>query len=384
MLTALRCGSRAIRVMLVVSAVCGCREANQFAPPPPPSVTVQQPIHETVTTDREFVGRTAPVASVDVRARVRGFLRTVEFTEGGEVRAGDLLYTIEPEEYEAALDAALAVEAEAQAEFTRAEAEFERISRLFESNTAAETEFNNARAMFERARAARQSGAAQVAQARLNLGYTKITAPIAGRINRSRIDAGNLVGAGDATLLTSIVPWDPIHVYFTVDERTVLEFRRLRKDDDLPEHVEVWLTLADATEYPRPGAIDYADNRVDPDTGTIRVRAVVPNPDSLLVPGVFARVRVPREAQEALLVPETALQRDLVGDFLLIVNGAGEVERRGVELGERTGGRRIVMSGLTGNERVIVKGLQRVRPGVTPNVEMAAAATGATTAPSGE
>ena len=234
----------------------------------------------------------------------------------------------------------------------------------------APTEFVEAQAAYEGAKASLLATEAAVAQAELDLAYTRIAAPIGGRVNRSAVDTGNLVGQGEPTLLTTIVSWEPIHVYFTISEREVLDFRRRRIGaKEKPADIEARLTLADGTAYPLPGRIDYADNRVDPQTGTIRVRAVFENPDRLLVPGIFARVRIPRKKSQATLVPEVALQRDLGGYFVLTVNDKGVVARRDVTVGANVGEYKVIASGLDGGERIVIRGLQRARPGVHVNAE---------------
>jgi RND family efflux transporter MFP subunit len=347
----------------------GCREPTQFVPPPPPKVTVARPLQQEVVTFIELPGRTEAVESVEVRARVPGFLKSIEFEEGKEVEAGTLLYTIEPEPYEAALQAARARQAEAEAELHRAEDEFGRVSRLYEQQNAAEKEFVEAKADFERAKAAVLAAEADVMQAELDLSYTEVFAPIAGRVNRTAVDVGNLVGQSEPTVLTTIVPWDPIHVYVSVSERDVLGWRRREAAGEGRSDVSVFLRLADGTNYPLAGRIDYIDNRVDPETGTLRVRAAFENPEGLLVPGIYVRVRVPREPSRAVLVPEVALQRDIVGPYLLTVDEQGEVERATIVTGPMAGAYRVVASGLTGDERVIIKGLQRARPGVKVDAE---------------
>ncbi len=364
--------SRSVLLLTAMGSVglSGCKDENKFVPPPPPKVTVAQPLQQEVVIYSEFTGRTEAVALVEVRARVRGFLKSIEFEEGARIEAGALLYTLEPEEYEASLQAAQAQKAGAEAELQETQTNFEHIERLHEQGNAASMEFVEAQAEYEGAKASLLAAEAAVAQAELDLAYTRIAAPIGGRVNRSAVDTGNLVGQGEPTLLTTIVSWEPIHVYFTISEREVLDFRRRRigaKEE--PADIEARLTLADGTAYPLPGRIDYADNRVDPQTGTIRVRAVFENPDRLLVPGIFARVRIPRKKSQATLVPEVALQRDLGGYFVLTVNDKGVVARRDVTVGANVGEYKVIASGLDGGERIVIRGLQRARPGVHVDAE---------------
>lgn len=354
--------------LLVATGLAGCKPENKAVAPPPPAVTVAKPLDDKIVVFREFTGRAEAVEQVEILARVRGFLREITFVEGDPIEANAILYHIEPEQYEAALQAAEARSKEAEAEYRRAKFEFERVEDLFEKKVAAQTEYVDALATYERSEAEILAAKAGVTQAQLDLDYTTIRSPISGRANLSVTDVGNLVGPTESGVLTTIVPWDPIHVYFTVSERNVLEFRRQQaRTQEEPEDLTVYIRLADGTEYPHTGTIDYADNSLDPQTGTLRVRAIFPNPDSLLIPGIFTRVRIPKEPAEALLVPEVALQRDLAGYFLMISNKENLAERVNVTLGDRAGKYREVLKGLSGDELVIINGLQRVRGGVPVN-----------------
>lgn len=349
---------------MLLASVVGCKSPNEPVQPPPPEVTVAQPLADQLVVFREFTGRTEAVDQVEILARVRGFLREITFEEGDPVEANAVLYHIEPEQYQAALQAAQAQQKETEAELRRAKFEYERIEGLFEREMAAQSEYIDALAAYERADAAVLAAKASVTQAKLNLDYTTIRSPIQGRANLSSRDVGNLVGPTESGVLTTIVPWDPIHVYFTVSERNVLEFRRqqARTEQD-PEDLTVYIRLADGTDYPLTGTIDYADNTLDPETGTLRVRAIFRNPESLLIPGIFTRVRIPTEPTPALLVPEVALQRDLAGYFLMIVDDEGVAARVNVVTGDRAGTYREILEGLTGDEKVVINGLQRVRGG---------------------
>ena len=367
----LHCGSIRLSIMLGLLLLAGCRDANRFVPPPPPKVTVATPIHKKITLFTEFTGRTDAIESVELRARVAGFLKEVHFEDGAHVQQGNLLYTIEQEPYEAALQAAQAELARAEANVANTKFEFEKTERLYKQNSAAEQELVNTKAAYDAAMAAKLAAAAAVTSAELDLGYSTITAPISGRTNRSLIDAGNLVGKDQSTLLTTIVRWDPIHVYFNVDERAVLQFlrRQASEGDRVRTELPVFLRLVDGSDYPVIGHVDYADNRIDPDTGTLRIRAVFPNPDEFLVPGAFVRVRVPSDPQDVILVPQVAVQRDLTGYFVLTVNVSNTVQRVDVEAGAQVENMRVIRSGLSGNERVIIRGLQRARPDIEVSAE---------------
>lgn len=355
----------AIVLCLSWAGLFGCQDQNTFVPPPPPAVTVAPPVRDNVVTYLEYTGRTVPFQTVALRARVSGFLEEVYFEEGATVDAGAKLYQIERDPYEAALQAAKAELAKAEAVVAEKEFELQKTQGLRERDVATQQELVVAQANYDGAVALQQAAAAAVTEAELNLSYTEIHAPIAGRINASRVDAGNLVGPGEGEPLTTIVPWSPIHVFFTVGERDVLTLRReaaatgQRKRDI----VDVYLRLADGTAYPEPGKIDYVENRIDPDTGTVGVRAVFENPDEVLVPGIFTRVLIPNPPQEALLVPEVALQRDLSGYFLLTVGEDNVVRRQNVTVGARVGSVRAIADGLSDDALVVINGLQRARPG---------------------
>ena len=347
-----------------------CHE-NEYVPPPPPKVTIAQPLSREVTIPLEFTGRTAACESVELRARVSGLLQEMHFKEGAAVEAGELLFTIEPDTYQAALNAAEATLTRATAAVEEKKFDFDKTKDLFDRELASDQEYLVAKTAFERALGDKQAAEAEVATARLNLSYTEIKAPIAGLISRSLVDQGNLVGQGEPTLLTTIIRWDPIYVYFTVSERDVLEFlrRRAQRETAPQRTIETYIRLADGTDYPIAGHVDYSDNQVDPSTGTITARAVFDNPDHLLAPGIFARVRIPLEPKPSILVPESAMQRDLAGYFLMTIDSQGMVERANVSVAELVDGLRIITDGIEGDDWVIVRGLQRVRPDIRVDAE---------------
>ncbi len=353
---------------IVPFAQLGCREAGGFVPPPPPEVTVALPLQQEIVTYTEIPGRAEAVDYIDLRARVGGYLETVDYKEGAFVEAGTLLYTIEPDEFEAVVEAAKARKQSSEAEQVRANINFERVDELHKKEMAPPQEYTNALAELNQAKATVLANDAALTRAKLDLSYTRIVAPISGRVNRTRIDAGNLVDKG--TSLTTIVPWDPIHVYVSVGERTLLRFLRntATKKRDLSE-IPIRLRLADGVEYPHIGSIDYMDNKIDPETGTLQLRVVFSNPDQLLAPGSFVRARIPSPRRQSILVPEGAVQRDLGGSFVMIVTEGNKVDRANVTPGQSTQGYTEINSGLTGTERVIVNGFQRVRTGIEVKAE---------------
>lgn len=360
----------------LAAALGGCSEPNTFVPPPPPAVTVTRPVVETVTTFVEFTGRTEAPEFVEVRARVPGYLERVAFDAGAKVEEGQLLFEIEPEAYETALASARARHDSARARLSLAEATLGRTREAADRGAATSLEVATREAERDEARAAVDEAAAAVARAELDLSYTKVVSPIAGRASRELVTEGNLVGAGDATLLTTVVIDDPLHIYFDIDERAVLAFlkERPRADRAVTRTVPAFLTLLSGEEYEEEGVIDYVDNTVNESTGTLRARASFPNPAGRLFPGMFVRVRVPEEAAEATLVPQVAVQRDLQGPYLLVVNASDVVERRDVTTGKTVGERIIITGGVEPDARVIVAGVQRAREGATVDPQDAAPA----------
>ena len=350
----------------VLVAVAGCTQKNVFEPPPPPEVTVQRPVQREVTIYKDYVGRADASETVEIRARVKGFLRTIDFEPSQFVDIGDPLFTIEPESFLAAQASAEAAVDQAKAARGLAKVTLERAQVAYDKGAVSDLEMMEKRAHLDAADAAVRAAEAALDTAKLDVSYTIILAPIKGRVSREYVTIGNLVGSGEATLLTTIVKDDPIYAYFNLSERELLPYLGRRRNDDNPERpvAPARLQFSDGREYEHEGEIDFADNTVDALTGTIQIRAKFPNPVGGLIPGLFVRVLIPQETQEVKLVPEVALQRDLVGPYLLVVNEEGVVERHDVALGERLKDLRIIDSGLDGSERVIVKGLQRARPGV--------------------
>ena len=355
-------------------AAAGCGSGPP-APPrfPPPEVTVAQPVQRDVTWYQEFTGRTAAVAAVDVRARVNGVLEAVHFTPSSDVRRGARLYTIERAPYVAARNAAEADVRTVEANLARARSDLARLEQAVQTNAVSARDVDRARAEVAQTEANLLGRQARLEQAELDLSYTEIRAPISGMIGRSRLDAGNVVGASDPAPLATIRRIDALYAYFDASETLLLEILEQDgppRDQPVSEGVlPVHLGLADEDGWPHEGVIDYMDNAVDPDTGTLQVRGRFPNPTGKLFPGLFARLRVPGPVQQdALLVEERAIGTDLGGKYVLVVGEGDVVELRHVELGVLEGGLRVVTAGLRAGERYVVNGLQRARPGlpVTP------------------
>jgi RND family efflux transporter MFP subunit len=370
--------------------LAGCaRPPSQAPAAAPPPVTVSYPVEREVTDYADFTARTAAVDSVELRARVSGYLDNVNFKEGALVKKGDVLFEIDPRPYEAEVKIAKGTVANAEASLELANADFERGRRMLSGQAISREDYDTRAAMKHQAAAQISSSKGTLERTELNLGFCKVSAPISGRISRYYVTVGNLVQSGDvtgvsSTLLTTLVSVDPMYAYFDVDEHTVLRVRQLIREGKLgtPDHVEipVWLGLANEDGHPHRGTINFIDNQVTPKTGTLKVRGVFPNQDEALSPGYFARVRVPIGAPHtALLVSERALDTDQGQKVVYVVDKDNRVVSRPVRLGALHDGLREVTDGLKPGERMIVDGLQQVRPGVTvePNlVDMPASKAG--------
>jgi RND family efflux transporter MFP subunit len=352
----------------------GCARAPSETPPAAPvTVTVSYPVEREVTDYSDFTARIAAVDSVEVRAHVWGYLEKVHFKEGTLVKKGDVLFELDPRSYQADYDRAVANLAQAKAHLARLEADFQRAQTLIQSAAIAKADYDLA--LGDRNEAAAMVGVAEAAlnTTRLNLGYTKVTAPVSGRVSRYLVTVGNLIQSADlanVSLLTTIVSVDPMYAYFDVDERTVQRVRqwlRQGKAESAPDTgLPVALGLATEEGFPHQGTINFVDNQVNPKTGTLRVRGVFPNKDEVLSAGFFARVRVPiSPPHKALLVSDRALDTDQGQKVLYVVNDKNEVVSRPIRVGSLHDGLRAIEDGLKPGERVIVNGLQQVRPGVT-------------------
>jgi len=337
------------------------------------AVTVSYPVEREITDYADFTARTAAVDSVEVRARVWGYLKKVNFKEGTLVKKGDVLFELDPRPYEAEYARCLANLNSAQAHLTRTLADFKRAGELLPTKAIAQSDYDMAKGNCEEAAAAVKVAEATLKTGELNLDFTRITAPVSGRISRYLVTVGNLIQSADqanVTLLTTIVSVDPMYAYFDADERTVLRVRQLiRKGKAKPAGevaMPVTLRLANEDGFPHGGTIDFIDNQINPKTGTQRFRGTFPNKDDVLLPGLFARVRMPVSApHQALLVTDRAIDTDQGQKIVYVVNDKNEVVSRPIRMGLLHDGLREIEDGLKPGERVIVNGLQTVRPGIT-------------------
>jgi RND family efflux transporter MFP subunit len=365
----------AIWIVAAATIGIGCnREKPPLVQTKPPEVVVERAKSKEVTEFEQFTGRTEASLGVDIRARVSGYLTKVHFKDGADVNPGDLLFDIDPRTYQAAVDQAKAALAQAQAQVPRTEREFARTESLARNTTASIHELDQARADMLAAVATVEAAKAALDLAQTNLEYCRIKAPFAGRLSRRQFDPGNLVKA-DETLLTTLLALDPIYVTFDVDERTLLRIRRSVREGKLASarqsSVLVQIALSDEQEFTRTARIDFIDNRVEAGTGTLRVRAILNNDRLMTSPGQFVRVRLAvSRPQQMVVVPEESLGSDQGRRFIFVVNDKDEIASRRVEVGPLTDGERAIRSGVAVGERVVTKGLQRVRAGikVTPKL----------------
>lgn len=354
---------------LALLLATGCGERNQYAPPPPPEVTVSQPLRQEITGYLDFTGNTQAFNTVQLTARVQGYLEKVLFQDGAQVKKGQLLFLIQQDTYQARLQQAEAQAQQVQAQLDHAETELVRFGALLRQNAAAQTDVDNWRYQRDAAKASLLAAQANRDLARLDLNYTQVTAPFDGRVGRRMRDPGNLVGAGENTVLADINQIDPIYVYFTIGEADLL--RRIQATGVSPGEAErlnipVLLGLANEDGYPHRGRLDFTGISLTPTTGTLLLRGIFANADGKILPGLFGRVRLPKLDQQrrmALLVPQTALGYDQLGSYVLVVNGQDEVERRAIKTGSQVGEQWVVEEGLHGDEWLVVTGLLRAVPG---------------------
>ena len=384
-------GVGSVLVLGLCLGAAGCKQAPSAAPSAPASVTVSYPVEQDVTDYTDFTARIAAVDSVDVKAHVWGYLQKVNFKEGDLVKKDDVLFEIDPRPYEALLNQAKAKVRQDEAQLTYDEAEYQRNVRLAATGAVSRSDLDKTAAARGVDVANIAADKAAVVSADLNVRYTKVTAPVSGRVSRYDVTVGNLVQSADqmgGTLLTTIVSVDPMYAYFDVDELTIQRVRRLAREGKFKSADEaawpVSLGLATEEGFPRQGMINFVDNRVNARTGTLSVRGVFPNKDEALAPGYFARVRVPvSPPHKALLVSERALDNDQGQKVLYVVNDKNEVVSRPVRTGQLHDGLRAIEDGLKPGERVIVNGLQQVRAGATVEPTLVPMPTPEVTKPNG-
>ncbi len=355
----------AVFLLALLLPLAACDEQKQTAaPPPPPAVGVSVATMKGVSRSDQFVGRIQAIGIVGVRARVEGFLQKVLFTEGQDVKAGDILYQIEKDQYQAAVEQAKANLAAAQATAWNAQLQYNRSLQLVKNQYTPQATVDQNKAALDTAKAQVLQNQAALTQAEINLGYTDIHSPIDGRIGRTAYTLGNLVNPASGVLAT-IVSQDPIYVLFPVSQRQLDDIRKSRlQANGTMTKIQILVTLANGEEYPLPGVWNFTDPQVDQQTDTLTMRATLPNPDRVLVDGGFVTVTI-RERKELprLVVPQAALQIDQAGYYVLVVGPDNKVEERRVTTGPNQGPDVVVQTGLKEGEKVIVEGVQKVRPG---------------------
>ncbi|MDB5388829.1 MAG: mexA [Planctomycetaceae bacterium] len=353
--------------LLMCLALSGCQKKTvAAADPPPPEVFFVRPSTQTVTQHEEFSGRTTSSRTVEIHARVSGYLAKANFQDGADVKEGDVLFEIEDSPFLASLAQAEATVKQMHAHMQGLKLQLQRSEKLIRTKAITQEELETLTYQTEEAEASKAAAESARDQAKINVTYTKVRAPFSGRINRRQVDPGNLVKA-DMTVLATIVAPSPIYGYFDFDERTILQMRRsveqgkLKAAPDFEAKVEV--ALAGEENFSLHGKINWVDNQIDPGTGTLRSRVAIENPNLLLSPGMFVRLRVPVGPQEpALMIPEESLGSDQGQRYVYIINANNEIEYRRVDVGWVTEGRRVIRSGLKLEDRVVVTGLQRIRP----------------------
>lgn len=370
-----------IVLLLSAAALAGCKPENQFVAPPPAEVNVAPPVQQNVQPFVEQTGNTVAFATVDLVARVSGFLDSIDYKDGTFVKKGNLLFQIEPTTYDAKVKQAVAELDSAKAQLVQAEAEFVRQETLLRQNVSAQNSYDQAKAKRDSARANVENNDANLVIAKTNLGYTKVFAPFDGVVSNHLVSIGELVGSSTPTKLATIIRLDPIYITFNVAEQQVLDIRaKLRAaGTNTPEEIrKVPIEIGLMTEegYPHKGTLDYVSPSIDTSTGTIMVRAIFDNPNRVLLPGFFVRVRVPTDpsnptGKAALLVPDRVVAEDQAGRYLLVVNRDDVVEQRRVTPGILLpGGLRVIDKGLTADDRIVVSTNGRAIPGrkVAPKV----------------
>jgi len=390
-----------MRVMVRVgmAAVCaaaafaadGCRNSGGAQTAPPPQVSVAKVLERRVKDWDEFTGRLQAVETVEIRPRVSGYIDRVAFTEGGQVKRGDLLFVIDPRPYQADVDRAAADLKRYKTSLELARIELTRVQRLRDTGAVSQEELDERKSAVAQAEANSSGSAAALESATLNLNFTRVTSPIAGRVSRAEVTRGNLVTGGNngGTLLTSVVSMDPMYLYFEGDERAYLRYTQMARDGIRPSSRDaanpVRVGLANEEGFPHTGEVDFVDNQLNPQTGTIRARAVLDNKDGLYTPGMFARVQLLGSSEySAILIDDRAVNTDQNQKYVLVLEANNQVAYRRIKLGRVVDGLRIVREGLKPGDVIVVNGAQRAHPGITvapQTVSMGADAAVAGTAP---
>jgi RND family efflux transporter MFP subunit len=380
---------RRSRLVVPVLAVLGaglaaCGEDNRYVAPPPPKVTVAPPVQKQITPYLEATGNTTAINTVNLVARVAGFVQEIKYSDGDFVKKGTPLFVIEPEPYKLKLDQAKGSQDSAEAALKQSEAEFKRQADLVSRQVSTQANYDKALAQRDSDRGSLEQAQSNTAQAEINYGYTTVMAPFDGIVTARQVSIGELVGSTSPTTLATIVQLDPIYVNFTISEREVLIVRgaaiatqgRGLTLEEL-KRIPVEVGLQTETGFPHKGTLDYASPTIDQSTGTLAVRGILKNPDRALLPGYFVRVRIPGPPRSALLVPETAVGSDQAGRYVLVVGKDDVVEQRKVEIGALSDGLRAIEKGLVAEDRVVVAGVLRAIPGqkVDPVVQTPAGGT---------
>ncbi len=373
-------GLAALAVLAALAALTGCGDDNRYVAPPPPVVTVMTPEQKTVTLYLEATGNTAAVNSASLVARIPGFVQEIKYQDGDFVKEGTPLFIIEPEPYRLKVEQAQGAEDAAKAALIYAEAEFKRQAELIGKQVSTQALYDKWLSQRDADRANVIQAQSNTQQATINYGYTTVKAPFDGLVTARLVSVGAMVGATSPTQLANIVQVDPIYVNFNLAERDVLivreEIRKRSLTPDQLKKVPVEVGLQNDAGYPIKGTLDYASPTVDASTGTLLVRGIFQNPNRMLLPGYFVRVRVPFDQQShALLVPDVALGSDQGGRYLLVVNKDNVVEQRKVEIGPLEGEMRVIDKGISADDRVLIAGIMRAIPGqkVDPRLQTAAA-----------
>jgi RND family efflux transporter MFP subunit len=372
--------ARATFVLVAALSVAACGQDNRYAAPPPPKVTVATPVEQGVSRYFEATGNTAAINTVDLVARVQGFVQAISYADGDFVKKGTSLFTIEPEPYKLKVEAAKAAVISAQATLKQNEAEYARQADLVSKQISTQVNYDKALAQRDSSRADVQSAQANEQQAEINRGYTNVIAPFDGVVSARQVSIGQLVGANGTTVLSTIVQLDPIYVNFTASERDVLQVRAdlARAGRSVADLLGLPVEIGLQTEsgYPHKGKLDYVAPTVDPSTGTLAARAILQNSDRLLLPGYFVRVRIAGSPEPSLLVSDVAIGSDQGGRYVLVVNKDNVVEQRKVDPGQLIGELRVIEKGLTKDDRVVIGGIMRAIPGqkVEPELRTLAAA----------